>query len=333
MNLAPALKEWKKATEPYQKPDLRRSLWQIATSVLPYLALFYAMVRSLEVSYWLTLALAIPASGFMVRTFIIFHDCCHGSFFRTPAGNRLVGILTGLLTFTPYDQWRHSHAIHHATAGDLDRRGVGDVLTLTTEEYRALPPLKRLGYRLYRHPLIMFGLGPSFVFLVTHRFAHKNAGQRERASVRWTNVALLAIVTILSLLIGLKEYLLVQMPIMVIGGAAGVWLFYIQHNFEGVYWRRHAQWEFVAAGLQGSSYYRLPKLLQWFTGNIGFHHIHHLNPRIPNYFLETCQRSIPLFQNVKPLTLRDSLRSLSLRLWDEQQQRLVGFAEVRAGPK
>jgi len=320
---------WRQVVTKYQNPDLRRSLWQFANSVVPYFMLGYLMYRSLAVSYWLTLALAVPASGFMVRLFIIFHDCGHGSFFKSQKANDVLGIITGIITFTPYYQWRHAHAIHHATSGDLDRRGVGDVWTLTVEEYLASPKWKRFAYRFYRFPLVTFGIGPTFMFLIAHRLVDRGVGRRERFSVYWTDLALLGIALLMHFTIGLRAYILIQLPIMVIGGAAGVWLFYVQHQFEGIRWERHEKWDYVAAALQGSSFYKLPKVLQWFSGNIGFHHIHHLSPRIPNYNLEKCHTSEPLFQNIKPVTLRSSLKSLTFRLWDEQQRKLVGFGGLK----
>lgn len=324
--------DWKIATLPYQFPDVNRSIWQIINSLGPLILLFAGMYLSLKISYWLTLALAIPAAGFLVRTFIIFHDCCHGSFFKSKRANRIVGYITGILTFTPFERWQHDHSIHHATAGDLDRRGVGDVMTLTVDEYRALPPIKRFGYRLFRHPLIMFTVGPIYVFLISHRFALKKAGKRERMSVIITNLVLLVMVGSLSYFLGWKEYLMVHLPIIVFGTTAGVWLFYVQHNYEGSFWTRHTNWDFASAGLKGSSFYKLPRLLQWFTGNIGFHHIHHLNPRIPNYKLEACYRNSEIFQHVKPLTIRSSLKSLNLRLWDEPSKRLVSLAALKHRP-
>ena len=323
---------WKKATIPYQHPDLKRSSWQLVNTLLPFAILFYLMYISLNVSYWLTFALGIPAAGLLVRIFIIFHDCCHGSFFKSPKANRIVGYITGILTFTPYERWKHDHSIHHATAGDLDRRGVGDVMTLTVDEYLALTPIKRLGYRLFRHPLIMFTVGPIYVFIISHRFALRSAGKRERMSVIVTNLAVLAMVSLLILIMGWREYLLVHVPIIVMGTTAGVWLFYVQHNYEGSYWTRHANWDFVTAGFKGCSYYKLPRILQWFTGNIGFHHIHHLNPRIPNYKLEACYEENEIFQQIKPLTIRNSLKSLNLRLWDEPSKRMVGLAALKRRP-
>jgi acyl-lipid omega-6 desaturase (Delta-12 desaturase) len=320
---------WREAIARYQNPTMKRSLWEITNSVGPFLLLWYLMYRSLEVSYWLTLALAIPTAGFMVRTFIIFHDCGHGSFFKSQRANALVGTLTGILTLTPYYHWRHDHAIHHASAGNLDRRGVGDVKTLTVEEYRALPPLKQLGYRIFRNPLLMFTVGAWVVFIVVHRFYKPNAGKRERFSVYLTDLALLNIVLLLSLLIGFKAFILVEFPVLAIATGVGVWLFYVQHNFDGTYWERHGSWDFVSAGLKGSSFYKLPAVLQWFTGNIGFHHIHHLGPRVPNYLLPKCHRENVIFQEVKPLTILGSLKSLGFRLWDEQNRRLVGFRALK----
>ncbi len=320
---------WRAAIERHETPSLGRSVWQLANSVLPYVALWGLMAWSRSVSYALTLLLAIPAAGFLVRIFIIFHDCGHGSFFRSRRANTFWGIVTGLLTFTPYQQWRHEHAIHHATSGDLDRRGTGDIWTLTVSEYVAAPRWKRLAYRLARSPIVLFLVAPFYVFLIQHRFPTRAAGRRERWSVLWTNLALSGIVVVMSSAIGFGAFLSVQLPVSLIAGAAGVWLFYVQHQFEGVSWRRRGEWDFVGAALAGSSFYKLPKALQWFTGNIGFHHIHHLGPAVPNYNLERCHRSEPVFRAVRPVTLWASLKSLSYRLWDEQQERLVGFRRLR----
>ena len=327
---SPTSVNWRAAVAPFQHADTRRSVWQFINSAVPYAVLWVLMYLSLSVSYWLTLALAVLASGFMVRLFIIFHDCGHGSFFASQRANDIVGIITGIVTFTPYYDWRHAHAIHHATSGDLDRRGAGDVWTLTVDEYLAAPWLKRAAYRVFRFPLVTFGIGPTFVFLIAQRFpSTASKDKRERYSVYWTDLALLIIFVVAALTIGWQAFVLVQLPIMIIGGAAGVWLFYVQHQFEGMVWERHDKWEYVTAALQGSSFYKLPKVLQWFSGNIGFHHIHHLSPRIPNYNLEPCYKSDPLFQAVKPITLRSSLKSLTLRLWDEQHHRLVGFGGIK----
>lgn len=320
-------KDLREILSTYQKPSLAGSLWQLANTLIPYAVLWYLMFISLRISYWLTLALAVVAAGFMMRTFIIFHDCGHGSFFASRKANRLVGTITGIITFTPYEHWRHNHAIHHATAGNLDRRGVGDVQTLTVEEFQRLPQLKRLVYRFTRHPLVMFTFGSFLVFTVFHRFFRPGSGKRERRSVHITNFALVGMVAGLVILMGWQEYLLIQIPVMFFATSAGVWLFYVQHNFEGTYWERQEHWSFLQAGLRGSSFYQLPAILQWFSGNIGFHHIHHLNSLIPNYRLPRCHRDNPVFQ-VSPLTIRKSLRSLRLRLWDEHDRRMVGFEEI-----
>jgi omega-6 fatty acid desaturase (delta-12 desaturase) len=320
---------WQQVIAKYQQPQVSRSVWQVINTLVPYFALWFLMVLSLKVSYWLTLLLAIPAAGFMMRTFILFHDCGHGSFFESKRANDTLGIITGILTFTPYYSWRHAHAVHHATVADLDRRGVGDVWTLTVKEYQALPGWNKLVYRVVRNPLIMFTIGSLAVFLIGHRFAKHGDARRERFSVYWTNLALLGVITLLSFMIGLKAFILVQLPILFFGTSAGVWLFYVQHQFEGTYWARHNNWDYLTAALQGSSFYKLPRVLQWFSGNIGFHHIHHVSPRIPNYLLENCHNAHPLFREVKPLTLLSSLRSLRLRLWDEDTQKLVGYAELK----
>jgi omega-6 fatty acid desaturase (delta-12 desaturase) len=312
----------------YQQPSRGRSLWQFISSFCAYGLLWYLMVLSLRVSYLLTLLLAVLAAGFMMRLFIIFHDCGHGSFFKTRWGNDLVGTITGFLTFTPYHHWKHDHAIHHATAGDLDRRGVGDVFTMTVREYQELPWWRRLVYRIWRHPLVMFPLGAFLVFSVFHRFHRPGSGSLERRSVILTNLVLAGMIAVLVYLLGWQTYLMLQIPVLLVASTVGVWLFYVQHNFEGTYWVRHADWDFIEAGLQGSSFYKLPALLQWFSGNIGFHHIHHLNARIPNYLLPACYRENPIF-HVRPLTILSSLRSLNLRLWDEETSRMVGFGFLK----
>jgi omega-6 fatty acid desaturase (delta-12 desaturase) len=319
---------WHAIVARYQTPERGVSLWQAANSIIPFLALWYLMYRSLAISYGLTLLLAIPTAGFMVRTFIIFHDCGHGSFFKSIRGNDTMGFITGILTLTPYYEWRHTHAVHHATAGDLDRRGTGDVLTLTIAEYKCLPWWKKIGYRAMRNPLIMFTIGSFLVFTVAHRFWRPGAGKREKWSVIWTDLALAAIVTGLSLTIGWKAFLLVEVPVILIATSVGVWLFYVQHNFDRTYWERHAQWDFFKAGLDGSSFYKLPGILQWFTGNIGFHHIHHISPKIPNYKLPQCYQENPVF-HIQPLTILHSLKSLRYRLWDEERKMLVGFDALK----
>jgi omega-6 fatty acid desaturase (delta-12 desaturase) len=326
----PEISTWKKIVAKYQKPSTGRGLWQIINTLLPYAALWVAMYWSLRVSWWLTVPLAILAGAFLVRIFIISHDCGHGSFFKSRRANDILGFVTGVLTLTPYYHWRWEHAIHHASSGDLDRRGMGDIWTLTVQEYIESSRWKRFAYRLARNPFVLFVLAPVFMFVFRQRIPKSEAPRRERNSVYWTNLALLVLATGLSLAFGLTAFLLLQLIVIGVAGAAGVWLFYVQHQFEGVYWERSEQWDYTTAALQGSSFYKLPWILKWFSGNIGFHHIHHLSSRIPNYHLEKCHESEPLFQTVKPVTLLSSFKSFTFRLWDEQKRKLVGYSAVRA---
>jgi omega-6 fatty acid desaturase (delta-12 desaturase) len=320
---------WREALAPYARPHLGRSLLGIATSIVPYLALSVLMYLVLGVSYLLVLALAIPAAGFLLRTYIVFHDCAHGSFLPSKRANAWLGVALGLVVFESFLSWRHSHAVHHATAGDLDRRGVGDVLTLTAAEYQASPWRRRLGYRLFRNPLVMFGLGPIYGLLVQPRLVSRAARPRIRRSVIATNIALAALVGVLCWLVGWREYLLVQMPTALLAGAAGVWLFYVQHQFEDTYWQRADGWSYADAALRGSSYLKLPRLLQFFSGSIGLHHVHHLSTKVPNYNLQRAHDGNPIFQGVPTLSLWDGLRAVRLKLWDEERGRLVTFAEAR----
>ena len=319
----------REALAPYTKPHLGRSLLDIATSVVPYLALSVLMYLALDFSYLLVLALAIPAAGFLVRTFIVFHDCTHGSFLPSKRANAWLGTAVGLLVFESFARWRHSHAVHHATAGDLDRRGVGDVHTLTVAEYRASTWRRRLGYRMFRNPLVMFGLGPIYGMILQPRLVPRSARPRIQRSVIATNLALAALVGALCLLVGWPEYLLVQAPTMLIAGATGVWLFYVQHQFEDTYWQSAGDWSYADAALRGSSYLKLAKPLQFFTGNIGLHHVHHLSTRIPNYNLQRAHDENPIFHEVPTLSLLDGLRAVRLKLWDEEGGRLVTFAQAR----
>jgi acyl-lipid omega-6 desaturase (Delta-12 desaturase) len=304
---------------------------ELLETFVPYLALNVVMVMAVRRGHpMLGLALSGLAAPFLVRVFIIFHDCCHGSFFPSRRANRIVGYTAGLLTLTPFDKWQRSHSEHHATAGDLDRRGVGDVWTLTTHEYQTATTPKRLFYRVFRNLFVMFGVGPAIVFLFGNRVFGPGATRRERFSVHFTNAGLVAALLVAHLTIGLPTLLVIQLPTLLLAGAAGVWLFYVQHQFEDVYWAHREAWEPMRAALEGSSYYKLPKVLQWFTGNIGLHHIHHVQPRIPSYKLQRCQDAIPAFQAVPPLTLRRSLDSLRLRLLDESGRRMVSWVTVNA---
>lgn len=320
---------WQDLVSKYQFPDKWRSVWQIANSIIPYIATWYLMYRSLSVSYWLTLALAPVAAGFMMRIFIIFHDCGHGSFFKSSKANRIVGTVCGILTHTPYSQWTREHAIHHASSGDLSRRGVGDVDTLTVKEYLALSNWGRLKYRLYRTPLVMLGVGPQYIFLFLYRFASKVSGRRERNNLYLTNLGMFTLYGSLGWLMGLKALLMILAPIAIIAGAIGVWLFYVQHQYENTYWRNRGEWDYATSALLGSSYYKLPRVLQWFSGNIGFHHIHHLSPKIPNYKLQQCHEENPLFQESTVLGLRTSLKSISMRLWDEERGQMISFKQIK----
>jgi omega-6 fatty acid desaturase (delta-12 desaturase) len=320
---------WRNAVARYQRASTMRALWQLTNSLGPYLLLWYAMYLVLDVSMWLTVPLAIVSAAFLVRIFIIFHDCTHGSFFRSRRANEIVGFIAGALTFSPFQHWRWEHAMHHAGSGNLDRRGTGDIWTMTVQEYLSASRWRRLHYRLVRNPLVLFVLAPLFVFVVKQRFASRKAGKRQRRSVLWLNLVLLGTVALLSWAFGVMPYLVIQSITMTVAGAVGLWLFYVQHQFEGVYWERGGNWDYTTAALRGSSYYKLPKVLQWLSGNIGFHHIHHLSPRIPNYNLQRCHESDRLFQDVTPITLTSSLRSLRFRLWDEQDKKLVGYADLR----
>lgn len=323
--------DWYKLTARYAQPSLRKAVWQLLNTMVPYGALWVLMVYTVQRGYpfWLTAVLAAVSSVFYVRIFIFFHDCCHGSFFASFRANRVLGYVTGILTFTPFDAWRRTHATHHTTVADLDRRGVGDVWTMTVEEYRASPWWKRLAYRGLRNPLFLLGIGPAALFLIMYRFPHRDMKKNERNSVIVTDLAILAIVGLSFLTIGFWTYILIQVSVLLFAGALGTWLFYIQHQFDGVYWARHEEWDQMRAALEGCSYYRLPRFLQWCTGNIGFHHIHHIRPGIPNYKLQQCFNDIPALQAVRPLTIRRSLKSLRLNLYDEKKKALVSFHSLK----
>jgi acyl-lipid omega-6 desaturase (Delta-12 desaturase) len=321
---------WRETLAPYTQPRLGRSLLDLATAVIPYLALSVAMYLALGISYLLTLAIAIPASGFLVRTFVLFHDCSHGSFLASRRANLWLGTALGLLVYSPFLRWRHDHAIHHATSGDLDRRGGGDVRTLTVSEYLALPARSRLAYRVFRNPVVMFGVGPIVALLVGPRLVSRSARPRMRRSVIGTNIALAVLVGALCWLIGWRDYLLVQAPTVLLAGSAGIWLFYVQHQFEDAYWESADDWSYADAALRGSSYLKLPSVLQFFSGNIGLHHVHHLSARIPNYNLQRAHDENPIFHDVPILSFADGLRAVRFKLWDEDRRRLVTFAEAHA---
>ena len=321
---------WGETVAKYKHSVLRKSCWQVVNTVLPFFGLWYLMYLSLSWSYWLTLLLAVPTGGFLVRIFIIQHDCGHHSFFRNKRANDLLGSFFGVLTLTPYHYWRRTHARHHVTSGDLNHRGHGDVGILTVKEYRARSKWGRLGYRVYRHPLCMFLFGACYLFVVQYRLTRgvPRTWRRERKSIHATNLAVLAIIGVATFTIGLPAFLMIHVPIVVLGAAAGCWLFYVQHQYEEAYWQPHESWDYARAALEGSSYYRLPGILNWFSSNIGYHHIHHLNSRIPNYHLPACYDAEPEFRQAVTLGLRESLKCMSLKLWDEDRQRMVSFADA-----
>lgn len=323
------LARWREILAPYARPRLGRALVDLATSVVPYVALSVGIYFALSVSLPLALVLAVLAAAFLVRTFIVFHDCSHGSFVASRRANLWLGTGLGLLLYSPFLRWRHDHAVHHATSGDLNRRGVGDVKMLTVAEYRALTPRGRLAYRLLRNPLVMFGIGPIVALIVGPRIVAKNARPRMRRSVLLTNLALLVFVGGLCVLIGWRDYLLVAIPPALMAGSAGIWLFYVQHQFEEAYWEEHEHWNYAEAALQGSSFLRLPRVLQFFSGNIGYHHIHHLNARIPNYNLQRAHDENRVFHDVPTLSFADGMRAVRLKLYDEESRRLVTFNEAR----
>ena len=321
---------WNRILRPYWGADTRRSLIQLSLTATLFVACWYAMYRSLEVSYLLTLALAFPATGFMMRLFMIQHDCGHGSYFHSRAARDWVGRAIGVLLLTPYDYWRKTHAYHHAHSGDLDFRGFGDIDTLTVEEYEALPPKKRLGYRVYRNPVVFLTIGPLFHFIVKHRFPWDIPRDWTAAwrSVWGTNAAIAVILTIAHFTIGIPTFLAIQLPITAMACTLGVWLFYVQHQFEHTYWDRHESWDYYDASLHGSSYLKLPAFFQWMTAHIGVHHVHHMSARIPNYKLQQVHDENPEFHAVTQLRMRDTWRLLTLSLWDEERRRLIGFREL-----
>ena len=325
------LRGWQSTTAPYRASSTARAVVQLCTTVVPLGVLVAVMYAMLDVSYWITLALAVPAAGFLVRTFIIMHDCGHGSFVPSRRANEVIGFITGAITLTPFAQWRRDHALHHASSGDLDRRGHGDVLTLTVDEYLARSTWGRLKYRLYRNPITLFVLGPIFLLFVRHLPAAGIAlTTKTKIESRATTAAIVAIVAAFALAIGWKAVLLVYGPIILIAGATGNWLFYVQHQFEDAYWEPHGEWDYAQAAMRGASYYRLPRVLEWMTGRIGLHHVHHLDPKIPNSHLRRCHDENGMLQTVTVLTVRESIRTASLKLWDAEHGRMIGFRALRS---
>lgn len=321
--------EWKAIVLAHQKPSNTKALWQLTNTLIPYLGIWAAIYFTMGISWWLTIGLAVLNAGFGMRLFIIFHDCGHGSFFSSQRINHIIGSFCGLFFFTSYWHWRWEHAVHHSSTGHLDKRGTGDVWTLTVQEYLESTRWKKFAYRLVRNPFVLFVIAPLFLFLVLERIPSTKAPLRVQYSVYATNFILTAMVFLGIYLFGLSEYIIIQLVTTTVVSTAGVWLFYVQHQFEDTYWENGDKWDYTQAALQGSSFYKLPKVLQWFSGNIGFHHIHHLSSKIPNYNLENCHNSHPMFSEIKPLTIKKSLKSVGYRLWDEQQKKLVGYRRLK----
>ncbi len=329
-SVKPVPEKWRETVARYAEPKTLSAITQLCTTIIPLVILFAAMHALLEVHYGLVMLLTIPTALLLVRSFIIMHDCGHGSFFASRRWNDIVGFITGVMTLTPYVHWRKEHAIHHATSGNLDKRGFGDVTTLTVKEYLALPWWGRLQYRIYRSPPVLLGLGPIWIIL-KHRIPGpvKAFGPKERLSVYSTDIVLVALLAIGAMTGVLGTALLLYLPAVVLAGAIGIWLFYVQHQFEGTYWERSKNWDYATAAIYGSTYLKLPKFLQWFTGHIGLHHIHHLSPRIPNYVLERCHNENQEFHAAPTIGLWEGIKTLSLKLWDEDRQCLIRFSDLR----
>lgn len=321
--------ELKKDVALFAKSDNKAGIKQLINTIPPLFLFWFLAYLSLSISIWLTLASAIIASGFFVRTFIIFHDCAHLSFFKNKKANRILGTITGIIIHFPYEKWKKEHAIHHATSGNLDKRGTGDVWVMTVDEYVAASFWVRLYYRLYRNPIILFGLGPFFLLFKSNRLNRKGAKRKERENTYLINVSIVAIYALLIWAIGWQAFLLIQLPVLFVSGSFGIWLFYVQHQFEDSYFEHEDKWDYVKAAVEGSSYYKLPRMMQWITGSIGFHHVHHLSPRVPNYHLEKAHEATPPLQKVTTITLASSLKSIRFRLFDESSKSFVGFKEVK----
>ena len=321
--------DWRKIVKQYTKPSQSKAIGQILNTFVPYVGLWVVMYFTASFSWLLTGALAVLAGLFSIRIFIIFHDCGHGSFFASKKANDVLGFISGLCTFTPYRHWRWQHAVHHGSSGNLDKRGIGDVWTMTVAEYKAAPWRVRMQYRFMRHPVVLFGLIPLSLFMIYQRFSYTKASKADKRSVYWMNLAIAVYAVAMSLIFGFWNFVLIQIMVTAVSGGFGVWLFYVQHQFEDTYWSEGGTWDYTLSAMQGSSFYKLPSWMNWFSGNIGYHHIHHLSSRIANYNLKACHQAEPYFQKVPELTLRTSLKSLHLRLWDEESSKLVTFGAIR----
>ncbi|VEF49099.1 fatty acid desaturase [Bacillus freudenreichii] len=322
------MKQLQKSVAAFAKSDTKKSTMQILNTIPPFFVLWFLAYQSLSISIWLTLGLALVAAGFVVRTFIIFHDCTHGSFFKNKKANDLLGTVTGVMTLFPYEKWKREHAIHHASSSNLDKRGVGDIWVMTIEEYNQASKWQRLGYKFYRNPLVMFGLGPLYLILITNRLNRKDARKNERINTNLTNVMIVVVYTLMIVAVGWQSFLIVQGSIMFVAAMLGIWLFYIQHTFEDSYFEEESEWNYVKAAVEGSSYYKLPRILQWVTGNIGFHHVHHLAPRVPNYHLEEAHESNPPLHHATTITLKTSLESFKYKLYDPENKGFVTFKQA-----
>ena len=319
----------RKFIAPFEGSDVKASVRQIMNTIPPFIISWVLAYLTLDISIWLTVAFSAIAAGFVVRTFIIFHDCTHGSFFKNKKANAVVGTITGILTLFAYEKWKREHSIHHASSGNLDKRGVGDIWVMTIEEYVEASKWERFKYRMYRNPLVMFGFGPLFLVLISSRFNRKDARKKERNNTYLINISLVVIYSLLIWAIGWQAFVIVQGLTMFIAGALGIWLFYVQHTFEDSYFEDESEWDYVKAAVEGSSYYKLPKVLQWVTGNIGFHHVHHLSPRVPNYNLEKAHESTPPLQQATTITIKSSLKSLRFKLYDAKNKTFVTFGDIK----
>lgn len=325
----PKITALKKSVAPYAQPNTKISIRQMINTIVPFFILWFLAYESLAISIWLTIPIAILASGFVIRIFIIFHDCAHLAYFKNKKANRIIGTITGIMTLFPYEQWKYEHSIHHATSSNLDKRGTGDVWVMTVDEYVSASIWGRLAYRFYRNPLVLFGLGPFYLYLIKSRFNRKGAKRKERINTYIVNIAIVLLYSLLIWAVGWQAVLIIQIPILMIAGSFGIWLFYVQHQFEDSYFENEEEWDFVKAAVEGSSFYKLPKVLQWITGNIGYHHVHHLIPRVPNYNLEEAHASTPELQHVTIITLKTSLQSIHFRLYDEKNKTFVTFKEIK----
>lgn len=325
----PARNEWRRIVAPFQKPSASRSAQQVFTSAGFFLISSVLGFWLATVNFWLALPVAVFSAGFIVRTFIVQHDCGHGSFFRKKRTADIVGFFCGIITLTPYKYWRRSHNAHHASSGNLSSRGIGDIKTATIREYNSWSPIQQIWYRIYRNPFILFSVGAPIQFAILHRFpdSYSKSWVAERREMMLGNAVILGIWITLLAVFGFQVTFVAYMLPLWIAASVGAWLFYVQHQYEDAYWEHEDSWNYTEAAIKGSSFYRLPKILQWFSGNIGFHHVHHLTPKIPNYYLEECHKSDGMFEEAKTLTISNSISAAFLSLWDEESKRLISFGE------